>query len=92
VLAVTHLPQAVFEAKCAFGPGQQEEVRTRLETPKDREVLFPCVLAEGKVHCFQNLRAKDNAFAKVIDARTVEAKRREKCGKTTMMLAYTFDC
>src|SRR6266480_3505134 len=66
-------------------PRQEEEVRTRLETPKDREVLFPCVLAEGKVHCFQNLRAKDNAFAKVIDARTVEAKAARKTWKTTMM-------
>jgi hypothetical protein len=41
VQTVTHLPQAVFEAKCAFGPGQEDEVRSRLETPKDREVLFP---------------------------------------------------
>lgn len=78
VLAVTHLPQAVFEAKCAFGPGQEDEVRTRLETPKDREVLFPFVLAAGKVFCFQNLRAKNNAFAKVIDARTVEARAARK--------------
>jgi hypothetical protein len=77
VQTVTHLPQAVFEAKCAFGPGQEDEVRSRLETPKDREVLFPFVLAEGKV-CFQNLRAKENAFAKVIDARTVEAKAARK--------------
>ena len=78
VQAVTHLPQALFEAKCAFGQGQEEEVRTRLETPKDREVLFPFVLARGNVYRFQNLRARDNAFAKVIDARTVEAKPARK--------------
>jgi hypothetical protein len=78
VQTVTHVPQAVFEAKCAFGPGQEEEVRTRLETPKDREVLFPFALVGGKVYCFQNLRARDNAFAKVIDARTVEARAARK--------------
>ncbi len=78
VLTVSHLPQAVYEAKCAFGPGQEDEVRTRISAPQDREVLFPFVLADGNVYCFQNLQIEDNSFAKVIDSRTVQLKPAKK--------------
>ena len=68
ILPVTHLPQAIYEAKCAFSPGQEEEVRARISAPQDHEVLLPYVLANGKLFCFQNLEATGNPFGKVIDA------------------------
>jgi len=69
-LSVTHLPSAIYEAKCSFGPGQEEEVRTRISPPQDHEVLLPYVLASGKLFCFQNLQAQNNPFSKVIDSAT----------------------
>src|SRR5260370_10012217 len=38
VLCVSHLPQAIYEAKCSFGPGEEEHVRERVCAPKDHEV------------------------------------------------------
>ncbi len=78
ILAVSHLPQAVYEAKCAFGAGQEEEVRLRISAPKGREVLLPYVLAGGKLLCFQNLRRRHNPFWKAVDsgsARAIPAQR-----------------
>jgi hypothetical protein len=73
VLSVTHLPQAIFEAKCAFSAGQEEEVRLRISAPQGREVLLPYVLASGKLFCFQNLESPRNPFAGVIDAASAKA-------------------
>jgi hypothetical protein len=74
VLTVTHLPQAVYEADCAFGPGEEEEVRTRLSVVTDHEVLYPFVLADGKVFCFQATTDRSNPFSGVIDRRTARAR------------------
>lgn len=70
-LRVSHLPQAVYEAKCAFGPGEEEEVRSRIVAPQDHEVLLPFVLGSGKLYCFQNLSRRNNPFSAVIDSRSV---------------------
>jgi hypothetical protein len=70
VLGVSHLPQAIYQAKCAFAPGQEEEVRQRVSAPQDHEVLLPFVLAEGKLFCFQNLQRQGNPFCGVVDARS----------------------
>ena len=67
-LMVSHLPQAVYEAKCAFSPGQEEEVRCRIQAPQDHEVLLPFFLASGKLFCFQNLCKPSNPFSGVIDS------------------------
>jgi hypothetical protein len=69
-LGVSHLPQAVYEAKCAFGPGEEEEVRSRIAAPQDHEVLLPFVLGSGKLYCFQNLSRRANPFSAVIDSRS----------------------
>jgi hypothetical protein len=70
-LCVSHLPQAVYEAKCAFGPGEDEEVRSRIVVPQDHEVLLPFVLGSGKIYCFQNLSRRSNPFSSVIDSGSV---------------------
>jgi hypothetical protein len=69
-LCVSHLPQTVYEAKCAFGPGEEEEVRSRIVAPQDHEVLLPFVLGSGKLYCFQNLSGRANPFSSVIDSRS----------------------
>lgn len=71
VLAVSHLPQFVYSAKCAFGADQTDEVRERLDTPKHREVLLPFALSEGRLFCFQNLYRRKSAFHNVIDVKSV---------------------
>ena len=78
VLRVSHLPQAIYEARCAFGAGEEEEVRERLSAPQDHEVLLPFVLASGKLYCFQNLQEKRNPFANTIDARSVRPLAAQK--------------
>jgi hypothetical protein len=70
VLRVSHLPQAIYEAKCSFGPGEEEQVREGVCPPKDHEVLLPFVLAQGKLFCFQNLQRQGNPFSNTIDSRS----------------------
>jgi hypothetical protein len=72
-LSLSHLPQAVYEAKCAFSPGEEEEVRSRIVAPQDHEVLLPFDLGSGKLYCFQNLSRRSNPFSSVIDSRSVQA-------------------
>jgi hypothetical protein len=64
------LPQIVYEAKCAFGPGEEEEVRKRISAPQDHEVLLPFVLVGDKLYCFQNLQQERNPFSNTLDGRT----------------------
>jgi hypothetical protein len=71
-LPVSHLPQAVYEAKCAFGPGEEEEVRSRINAPRDHEVLLPFVLGSGRLYCFQNLTRRSNPFSSVLDSQTAQ--------------------
>jgi hypothetical protein len=78
VLRVSHLPQAIYEAKCSFGPGEEEQVRERVSAPKDHEVLLPFVLTGGNLYCFQNLQQKGNPFSSTIDARTARALEAKK--------------
>ena len=73
VLAVSHLPQAVYEARCAFVHGDEDQVRERTCAPQDHEVLLPFVLAGGKLFCFQNLKQRHNPFWKAVDAGSVQA-------------------
>ncbi len=72
VLPVSHLPQFVYSAKCAFTYGEEDQVRERLEWPQGKEVLLPFALHGGSLFCFQNLRRRRNAFHNVIDSSTVE--------------------
>jgi hypothetical protein len=68
VVRVSHLPRAVYEAKCSFDTGEEEQVRERICAPKDHEVLLPFVLAQGKLFCFQNLQRLGNPFSSTIDS------------------------
>ncbi len=75
LLPVTHLPSLVFAAPCAFDQSQMDQVRERIVYPRDRKVLVPLVLADGKVFAFQDLREDRNPFARVTDRRHVELLR-----------------
>jgi hypothetical protein len=75
LLSVSHLPDAVFAAPCAFRDGQEDEVKKRLMYPDDKDVLVRFLLREGRLFTFHNLNDAKGPFADVIDRRSVEPLR-----------------
>jgi hypothetical protein len=76
LLPVTHLPDAIFAAPCAFGDRQDNQVKQRLRYPEgDHEQLIRFILRDGKLFTFHNLHDPKGPFADVIDRRQVEDLR-----------------
>jgi hypothetical protein len=79
ILPVTHLPQAVFAAPCAFSQQQKNEVKQRIIYPPrksdgDPFELTPFYLKDKKLYAFHNLE-NSNPFSSVIDSNKVEKYR-----------------
>ena len=78
LLAVTHLPAAVFAAPCAFHDGQEDQVKQRIHFPDQGSQLVRFILRDGKLLSFHNLKDPNGPFRDVINQRGVEALRSEQ--------------
>jgi hypothetical protein len=78
LLAVTHLPAAVFAAPCAFHEGQDDQVRERIRFPDGDGQLVRFILRDGKLYSFHNLRDPQGPFRDVINQKGVETIRSEQ--------------
>jgi hypothetical protein len=79
LLPITHLPQAVFAAPCAFTEREREEVKTRIKYPPRKEnddsyLLAPFYLRDNRLYAFQDLE-QPNPFSSVIDSNKVTRYR-----------------
>lgn len=73
LLPVTHLPEVVFSAPCAFNEHQEDQVKKRIRYPQGQDdVLIRFLLRDGKLFSFHNLSDPKGPFADVIDHRKVE--------------------
>jgi hypothetical protein len=80
ILQVTHLPQAVYAAPCAFNQLEKNEVKKRINYPfRDNDnapyILAPFVLKDKKLYAFENLEQPNNLFSSVIDSNKVTRYR-----------------
>lgn len=75
LLPVTHLPEVVFAAPCAFSDGQDEEFRKQIKWPRERDELTPFLLSEGKLFSFNDLRSAAGPFSEVVDRNRFETFR-----------------
>jgi hypothetical protein len=71
LLPVTHLPDAVFEAKCGYSDGQEDLVKRHLGYPSDQTELVRFLIREKKLYTFHDLRHADGPFRAVIDLESV---------------------
>jgi hypothetical protein len=78
LLAVSHLPAAVFAAPCAFHEGQDDQVKKRIRFPDQRNQLVRFILRDGKLFSFHNLKDPNGPFHDVINHKVVETFRSEK--------------
>lgn len=78
LLAVTHLPAAVFAAPCAFHEGQDDQVKQRIHFPDEGNQLVRFILRDGKLFSFHNLKDPKGPFRDVINQKGVEAIRSEQ--------------
>jgi hypothetical protein len=78
LLAVTHLPAAVFAAPCAFHDRQDDQVRERIRFPDDETQLVRFLLRDGKLFTFHNLADPKGPFRDVINHKGVELIRSEQ--------------
>jgi 5-methylcytosine-specific restriction endonuclease McrA len=58
LLPVTHLPDAVFEAKCDYSDKQEGLVKQRLVYPDDETELVRFLIREKKIFTFHDLRSR----------------------------------
>ncbi len=78
LLAVTHLPAAVFAAPCAFHEGQEDQVKERIHFPDSGSDLIRFILRDGKLFSFHNLKDPKGPFRDVINQKGVETIRSEQ--------------
>ncbi len=78
LLAVTHLPAAVFAAPCAFHEGQDDQVKQRIRFPDQGNQLIRFILRDGKLFSFHNLKDPQGPFRDVINQKGVETIRSEQ--------------
>ncbi len=78
LLAVTHLPAAVFAAPCSFHEGQDDQVKERIHYLDKDNQLTRFLLRDGKLFSFHNLHDPKGPFRDVIDRRGVETIRSEE--------------
>lgn len=78
LLAVTHLPAAVFAAPCAFHEGQDDQVKQRIHFPDEGNQLVRFILRDGKLFSFHNLKDPKGPFRGVINQKGVETIRSEQ--------------
>jgi hypothetical protein len=76
LLPITHIPEAVFSAPCAFGEGEDNEVKQRIKYPARKDdsapyELAPFILREGRLFAFHDLAQSHNPFSSVIDQNQV---------------------
>jgi hypothetical protein len=78
LLAVTHLPAAVFAALCAFHEGQDDQVKERIHFRDGDNDLVRFILRDGKLFSFHNLKDPNGPFRDVINQKGVETIRSEQ--------------
>ncbi|MCZ7647987.1 MAG: hypothetical protein M5U26_22470 [Planctomycetota bacterium] len=78
ILAVTHLPAAVFASPCAFHDGQDEQVKQRIHFPEKGNSLVRFILRDGKLFSFHNLNDPRGPFRDVVNPGCVETIRSEQ--------------
>ena len=82
LLPVTHLPDAVFEAKCDYSDTQEGLVKQRLVYPDDETELVRFLIREKKIFTFHDLRHTDGPFQSVIDPTSVAKLQSKKFWST----------
>ena len=78
ILAVTHLPSAIFAAPCDFHDGQDDQVKRRIRFPDQPDELVRFILRDGKLFSFHNLKNPSGPFKDVINHKGIETIRSEK--------------
>lgn len=78
LMAVTHLPAAVFDAPCAFHDGQDDQVKERIHFPDGDTQLVRFILRDGKLFSFHNLKDPKGPFREVINQKGVETIRSQQ--------------
>jgi hypothetical protein len=78
LLAVTHLPDAVFAAPSAFHEGQEDQVKERIHFPEQGSQLVRFLLRDNKLFSFHNLKDPRGPFQDVINQKGVEVIRSEQ--------------
>jgi 5-methylcytosine-specific restriction endonuclease McrA len=82
LLPMTHLPEAVFEAKCGFSDRQDALVKQHIIYPKDNTELVRFVIRKKKLFTFHDLRQPEGPFQSVIDVNSVCMRPSKKFWET----------
>lgn len=82
LLPVTHLPDAVFEAKCSYSDQQESLVKQQIVYPDDKTELIRFLIREKTLFTFHDLRHPDGPFQSVIDPDSVRKKPSKKFWST----------
>lgn len=67
LLPLTHLPDAIFEAKCIYNDKQEGLAKQHLVYPDDKTELVRFLIRGNKILTFHDLRHEDGPFHPVID-------------------------
>lgn len=71
LLPVLRMPRYVYSVLCDYNDSQEREASKQILPPNNGE-MYPFIIRNGKLFCFQNLRHEGSPFRKFVKGRKIE--------------------
>lgn len=72
LLPVLEMPRFIYGVKCDYNDSQEKEAVEEIVLPEDKNEMYPFIIRNGMLFCFQNLRYKNGPFQKFVQNRKIE--------------------
>ena len=82
LLAVQEIPKYIYGVSCTYNDLEEREAATKIIRPNDPNEIYPFIIRNGMLWCFQNLKSPTSPFRQLVGDREVKRfKVNEWCQK-----------
>jgi hypothetical protein len=74
LLPLTHIPSTIFCATSSFNDSQYEAAKQAIRFPRDKDILTPFLLRDGRLFTFFDIRRHKNPFSALINGPVEQIK------------------
>lgn len=72
LLPVLKIPRYIFGVNCDYNDSQEKEAAEEIVIPEDKNEMYPFIIRNGMIFCFQNLHYKNGPFQKFAQNKKIE--------------------
>jgi len=77
LMPLTHLPALIFSAETRFTDAQYEQAKEKVQYPRDRQVVVPFLLRDGRLFTFFDIRRKWHPFKDLVHGAVTETRAQQ---------------